>query len=38
MIHGDPVIMADVLACIRKLMNERTERLQAISVRKAFFK
>jgi uncharacterized protein len=38
MIHGDPLIMADVLACIRKLMNERTERLQAISVRKEFFK
>ena len=31
MIHGDPVIMADVLACIRKLMNERKERLETIS-------
>jgi uncharacterized protein len=38
MIHGDPVIMADVLACIRRLMDEREERLQAISVRKEFFK
>jgi hypothetical protein len=38
MIHGDPVIMADVLACIRRLMDERMERLQAISARKEFFK
>jgi hypothetical protein len=38
MIHGDPVVMADVLACIRKLMNERKERLEAISARKEFFK
>jgi uncharacterized protein len=38
MIHGDPVIMADVLACIRRLMDERTERLQAIGARKEFFK
>ena len=37
-IHGDPVIMADVLACIRTLMSERKERLEAISVRKEFFK
>jgi uncharacterized protein len=38
MIHGDPVIMADVLACIRRLMDERMERLEAISARKEFFK
>ena len=38
MIHGDPVVMADVLACIRRLMDERTERLQAIAARKEFFK
>ncbi len=38
MIHGDPVVMADVLACIRKLMDERKERLEAISARKEFFK
>ena len=38
MIHGDPVVMADVLACIRKLMDERIERLQAIGARKEFFK
>ena len=38
MIHGDPVIMADVLACIRRLMNERKERLEAIGARKEFFK
>jgi uncharacterized protein len=38
MIHGDPVIMADVLACIRRLMDERIERLEAISARKEFFK
>jgi len=38
MIHGDPVVMADVLACIRKLMNERTTRLQVIGARKEFFK
>jgi uncharacterized protein len=38
MIHGDPVIMADVLACIRRLMDERKERLEAISARKEFFK
>jgi len=38
MIHGDPVVMADVLACIRKLMGERQERLQAIGARKEFFK
>jgi uncharacterized protein len=38
MIHGDPVVMADVLACIRRLMNERTTRLQAIGARKEFFK
>jgi uncharacterized protein YecT (DUF1311 family) len=38
MIHGDPVVMADVLACIRKLMNERKERLDAIGARKEFFK
>jgi len=38
MIHGDPVIMADVLACIRQLMGERKERLQAIFDRKQYFK
>jgi uncharacterized protein len=38
MIHGDPVVMADVLACIRRLMDERNERLQAIGARKEFFK
>jgi uncharacterized protein len=37
-IHGDPVIMADVLACIRTLMSERKERLEAIATRKEFFK
>jgi len=36
MIHGDPVVMADVLACIRRLMDEREVRLQAIAARKAF--
>jgi len=38
MIHGDPVIMADVLACIRKLMGARKERLEAIGARREFFK
>ena len=38
MIHGDPVIMADALACIRRLMNARKERLQAVGARKEFFK
>ena len=38
MIHGDPVIMADVLGCIRRLMDERKERLEAIGARKEFFK
>jgi uncharacterized protein len=38
MIHGDPVIMADVLACIRKLMDERKQRLEAILARKQYFK
>jgi uncharacterized protein len=38
MIHGDPVVMADVLACIRRLMDERKERLEAIGARKEFFK
>ena len=38
MVHGDPVVIADVLACIRKLMNARTERLQAVGARKEFFK
>ena len=38
MIHGDPVVMADVLACIRRLMNERKERLEAIGARHEFFK
>jgi uncharacterized protein len=38
MIHGDPVVMADVLACIRRLMDERKERLEAIIARKEFFK
>jgi len=38
MVHGDPVIMADVLACIRKLMSERATRLQAVGARKEFFK
>jgi uncharacterized protein len=38
MIHGDPVVMADVVACIRRLMNERKERLEAISARQEFFK
>jgi uncharacterized protein len=37
-IHGDPVIMADVLACIRTLMDERVERLQAVGARREFFK
>ena len=37
-IHGDPVIMADVLACMRTTMNARKERLQAILQRKAFLK
>jgi uncharacterized protein len=37
-IHGDPVIMADVLACMRKTMAARKERLQAIVERKQFFK
>ncbi len=37
-IHGDPVVMADVLACIRRLMDERVERLQAIAARKEFFR
>src|ERR1700741_1290308 len=27
-IHGDPVIMADVLQCMRKTMSARKERLQ----------
>jgi uncharacterized protein len=38
MVHGDPAVMADVLACIRKLMHERTTRLEAIGARKEFFK
>ena len=38
MIHGDPVVMADVLACVRKVMGERKERLQAILERKQYFK
>ena len=38
MIHGDPVIMADVLACMRKTMDERKTRLQAIFDRKQYFK
>ena len=37
-IHGDPVIMADVLQCLRKTMSARKERLQAIFERKQFFK
>jgi uncharacterized protein YecT (DUF1311 family) len=35
-IHGDPVIMADVLACMRKTMSARKARLQAIFERKQF--
>jgi len=38
LIHGDPVIMADVLQCMRKTMGARKERLQAILQRKQFFK
>lgn len=37
-IHGNPVVMADVLACMRKTMGARKERLQAIMERKQFFK
>jgi uncharacterized protein len=37
-IHGDPVVMADVLACMRKTMSARKEHLQAIVERKQFFK
>lgn len=37
-VHGDPVVMADVLACMRKTMSARKERLQAIFERKQFFK
>ena len=37
-IHGDPVIMADVLACMRKTMSARKQRLQAIVERKQFFR
>jgi uncharacterized protein len=36
-IHGDPVIMADVLQCMRQTMSARKERLQAIFDRKQFF-
>ena len=38
MIHGDPVVMADMLACIRRLMSEHKQRLEAIGARKEFFK
>jgi uncharacterized protein len=38
MIHGDPVVMADVLGCIRRLMGERKARLQAIFERKQYSK
>jgi len=37
MIHGDPPIVADVLMCMRKTMDERKARLQAILERKQFF-
>ena len=38
MIHGDPVVMADVLACIRQSQEVRRARLEAILARKQFFK
>jgi uncharacterized protein len=37
-IHGDPVIMADVLQCMRQTMSAHKARLQAILERKQFFK
>jgi uncharacterized protein YecT (DUF1311 family) len=37
-IHGDPVIMADVLACSRESMTARSSRLRAIIEHGEFFK
>jgi uncharacterized protein len=37
-IRGDPPVVTDVLQCMRKTMNARKERLQAILDRKQYFK